>query len=424
MTNENDIQKLQGGLGWIKGLQTSGVFAGFRKNPDRKDLALIVTTKKARAAGVFTQNRFCAAPVEVSKNHLAQLSAKDSSVRAIMINSGNANATTGEPGLNVAYKSASYLASLLACEPEQVLVASTGVIGVQLPMQPFIDGLPKAIDALSVDDGSNPNGGLAAALAIMTTDTHPKQAAVQFRACQSDGTEIVYHIAGICKGSGMIQPNMATMLAVLATDAMLEQDALELALKEAVSTSFNKVTVDSDTSTNDSVFLIATGGVFGKTINCTCPVFPQFVAALRVLTEDLARQIARDGEGASKLVTVNVSGAASDDDADAVARSVANSPLVKTAIAGHDANWGRIAMAVGKSNAIFDPNNVDIKLMGIPVCASGLPLKFSEDEALELFKSLDEIVIDINLASGDCCATIWTCDFTHDYISINADYRS
>jgi glutamate N-acetyltransferase/amino-acid N-acetyltransferase len=258
----------------------------------------------------------------------------------------------------------------------------------------------------------------------MTTDTVPKQAATSFTAVQSDGVEVTYRVGGMCKGSGMIQPDMATMLAVLATDAAVSSEALDEALRAAVATSFNRVTVDSDTSTNDSVFLLATAAQPGRRLSCDCPVYPLFVEALRQVCESLARQIARDGEGATKLVTVQVNGAKTAVDADVAARSVANSPLVKTAIAGHDANWGRIAMALGKSGADFAPEEVQIALMGLEVCCGGLPVAFDEEEARARFAVLDEIVIEITLGPSGESARIWTCDLTQEYISINADYRT
>jgi glutamate N-acetyltransferase/amino-acid N-acetyltransferase len=422
---------IEGGLGAVKGLRCAGVSAGFRRNPTRRDLALVVTEKPAVATGVFTRNTFCAAPVALSRQHLAREAmedvdapAPDTGARAIVLNSGNANAATGEPGMHSAIHSARIVAEHLGCKPHQVLVASTGVIGVPLVTDPFVTGVPLAIAELGAADGTAHVAGLAAAAAIMTTDTHPKQAAVTFTATQSDGTEVTYTIGGMVKGSGMIQPDMATLLGVLATDAWLTQEAADLALRQAVDVTLNKVTVDSDTSTNDSVYLLATGATAGKTINPTCPLFAPFVCALRVLCEDLARQIAADGEGATKLVTVNVTDAVDDAQADLAARAVANSPLVKTAVAGHDANWGRIAMAIGKSGASFRQEDVDIAIMGLPVCERGLPVPFDEDDALRRFEGKAEIVIDVALGAGEGCARVWTCDLTHAYISINGDYRS
>ena len=421
---DKGIQHIAGGLGAVKGLKCAGVSAGFRRNPNRKDLALVVAPAGATAAGVFTQNTFCAAPVTVSRAHLETLANAKEKAYAIVINSGSANAATGEPGKETAIKTAQIAAEIIGCKPHQVLIASTGVIGVHLQTALFENGLPTAYESLGADNGTDDAAGLAAAEAIMTTDTVPKQSAVRFTATQSDGTEVSYTVAGLCKGSGMIAPDMATMLAVVATDAALTQEAAHLALLDAVDVSFNKVTVDSDTSTNDSVFFLATGAVPGKTIDSSCPVYPPFVEALTEVCEDLARQIARDGEGATKLVTINLAGAADAVDADCAARAVADSPLVKTAIAGHDANWGRIAMALGKSGADFEQENVDISIMGVPVCKNGLPLPFDEDEVRELFNALDEIVITIDIKAGEAATRIWSCDLTREYVNINANYRS
>jgi glutamate N-acetyltransferase/amino-acid N-acetyltransferase len=430
-TTDRNATFVAGGLGAVKGIRCAGVSAGFRKNPERKDLALIVTEKPAVATGVFTQNVFCAAPVTVSRRHISMAKMEDvdepgadRGARALVLNSGNANASTGEPGLQTAIRTAHIAAEHLGCEPHQILVASTGVIGVPLAEDGFVIGIPLALAELGAADGSAFAAGLAAAQAIMTTDTYPKQAAVRFTATQSDGSEVTYTVGGMIKGSGMIQPNMATLLGVLATDARLTQEALDLALKQAVARTLNKVTVDSDTSTNDSVFLLATGATPGKTINPVCPLFEPFVTALTVLLEDLARQIAYDGEGATRLVTVNLTGAADEAQADLAGRAVANSPLVKTAIAGHDANWGRIAMAIGKSGASFRQEDVSIAIMGIPVCERGLPVPFDEDDALKRFEDNPEVVIDIDLGAGEAGTRLWTCDFTHGYISINGDYRS
>jgi glutamate N-acetyltransferase/amino-acid N-acetyltransferase len=418
---------IPGGLGVVRGLRSAGVSAGFRRDPARLDLALVVVPEGSTAAAVFTRNRFCAAPVSVSREHLAALRERDLGARAVVLNSGNANAATGAAGRATAEATAERAAALLGCSAEQVLVASTGVIGVPLPVEPFACGLPAAIAALSDGSGKDPEAALPAAQAILTTDTVPKQAAARFSLAQDDGTTQLYHVGGICKGSGMIAPDMATMLAVLATDASIGAEALDAALREAVRTSFNRVTVDSDSSTNDSVFLLATGAsstAEDRVLEKDAADWPLFVEALRLVCEDLARQIARDGEGASKLVTVRVSGAASDDDAQAAARAVADSPLVKTAIAGRDANWGRVAMALGKSGAVFSPEAVSIQIAGLEVFASGSPVAFSEEEALRRLVGYDEIVIAAQLGAGSAAATVWTCDLTHDYININADYRS
>ena len=404
------IEFIEGGVTAPAGFRAAGVHAGFRANPNRKDVALVVSdVEDTVAAGTFTCNVFCAAPVKLSRSV-----AQGGRARAVILNSGNANAATGKPGDQVARESQSLTAAALGVDPEEVFVASTGVIGVQLPLEPYRSGLPLLLGAL----GSSPQAAADAAQAIMTTDTVPKECAVRFEA---DGT--AYRIGGMSKGSGMIMPNMATMLAVLTTDAAVEPAALKTALKAAVDASFNKITVDSDTSTNDSCFCLANGAAGGPVLQPGTPAFETFCLALRQLCEALARKMAADGEGATKLVTVTVSGAASEEDADKAARTVANSPLVKTAIAGHDCNWGRIAAALGRSGASFRQEDVDIDIMGMPVMRGGLPCGFDEDEALRRFEE-PEISIDVALGAGEHSTRMWTCDFTHDYITINGDYRT
>lgn len=390
-----------------EGFRAAGVHAGFRKDPKRLDAALVVSDgPDTVACGMFTKNVFCAAPVQVDRELLAH-----HMPRAVLLNSGNANAATGEPGLAIARKAAQAAAHALGLPEGEALVASTGVIGVELPWAPFETGIPALVEALSKD------GGHDAACAIMTTDTHPKEHAVRF---VYDGNE--YAVGGMVKGSGMIQPDMATMLAVITTDMPIAPDDARLALQAAVDASFNKVTVDSDTSTNDSVFFFSSG--MGAPVADAGEAAAVLAEALRVVCEDLARQIAADGEGATKLVTVFVRDAKDVADADKAARTIANSPLVKTAIAGHDCNWGRIAAALGRSGASFEQHDVDIDIMGMPVLRAGLPCGFDEDEALRRFED-DEIVIEVSLGTGGGADTrVWTCDLTHEYIHINADYRN
>lgn len=390
-----------------EGFRAAGVHAGFRKDPKRLDAALVVSDgPDTVACGMFTKSVFCAAPVQVDRDLLAH-----HMPRAVLLNSGNANAATGEPGLAIARKAAQATAHALGLPEGEALVASTGVIGVDLPWAPFETGIPALVEALSRD------GGHDAACAIMTTDTHPKEHAVRF---VYDGNE--YAVGGMVKGSGMIQPDMATMLAVITTDMPIASDDARLALQTAVDVSFNKVTVDSDTSTNDSVFFFSSG--MGAPVADAGEAAAVLAEALRVVCEDLARQIAADGEGATKLVTVFVRDAKDEADADKAARTIANSPLVKTAIAGHDCNWGRIAAALGRSGASFEQHDVDIDIMGMPVLRAGLPCGFDEDEALRRFED-DEIVIEVSLGTGGGADTrVWTCDLTHEYIHINADYRS
>lgn len=404
----------EGGVCAAAGIRAAGVSAGFRRNPARLDLALVVADEPCVAAATFTTNRFCAAPVTVSRAHVA-----DGRARAIVLNSGNANAATGEPGLACAERACAHVAAELGCAAEDVLVASTGVIGVQLPFAPYEAGVPEAVAALA----GTPAAAHDAACAVMTTDTVPKEVSVAGELPQHAGAPRAFHVGGFVKGSGMIQPNMATMLAVLATDAPLTPEAAREALLAAVRVSFNKVTVDSDTSTNDSAFLLATGVAGGEQIDLNHPAFAQVAAAVRVAAVDLARKIAADGEGASKLVTVNVTGAADDADADAVARAIANSPLVKTAIFGHDANWGRVAAAAGKCGVPFDQGSVDIDFMGVPVCRAGLTVPMDEEDMLRRFEA-PEIAITVDLGMGEAATRVWTCDLTHDYVTINGDYRT
>lgn len=413
-----EMQPVRGGVTAARGFRAAGVHAGFRKDPERFDLALVAADEPCACAAVFTQNVFCSAPVTVSREHLEGVGY--GTARAVVVNSGNANAATGEPGLEAARETARIAGDAVGCPATEVLVASTGVIGVHLPMDPFGRGLPAAAAALSAE------GGADAACAIMTTDTCSKEAAVTFSGDGIGYDGCTFAVGGMAKGSGMIMPNMATMIAVLTTDAPIAAPALHAALVRAVGRSFNKVTVDSDTSTNDSCFLLASGDAApagSAPFDPSGPAFARFEAALVEVCETLARKMAADGEGASRLVTVQVTGAASDADADLAGRAVANSPLVKTAICGHDANWGRIAMAIGKSGAAFRQEDAAIEIMGLPVCRGGLTVAFDEDEALRRFEE-PEIVIDIDLGAGEAKTTVWTCDFTHEYITINGDYRS
>ena len=404
----------EGGVCAVVGIRAAGVSAGFRRNPARLDLALVVADEPCVAAATFTTNRFCAAPVTVSRAHVA-----DGRARAIVLNSGNANAATGEPGLACAERACAHVAAELGCAAEDVLVASTGVIGVQLPFAPYEAGVPAAVASLA----ATPAAAHDAACAVMTTDTVPKEVSVAGELPQREGAARAFHVGGFVKGSGMIQPNMATMLAVLATDAPLTADAAREALRAAVGQSFNKVTVDSDTSTNDTCILLATGAAGGEVIDLSHPAYPVVAAAVRSACVELARKIAADGEGSTKLVTVTVTGAATDSDADAVARAIANSPLVKTAIFGHDANWGRVAAAAGKCGVPFDQHAVDIDFLGVPVCRAGLTVPMDEEDMLRRFEA-PEIDITVSLGMGEASTRVWTCDLTHDYITINGDYRT
>lgn len=408
-----------GGVTSPKGFKAAGIHAGFRKNPQRLDMACVTADKLASCAGVFTTNRFCAAPVQVSRRNLGGAEKGYGLVKGIVINSGNANAATGEQGRAVAAETCEIASQILGCEREQVLVASTGVIGQTLGIELFGTGLPAAIDALCV------SGGADAARAIMTTDTHSKEYAISYTSQTLQYADCTFTVGGMCKGSGMIMPNMATMIAVITTDAPVEPRVLHSILKQTVDVTFNKVTVDSDSSTNDTCIMLASGaaGADAAPIEEGSDAYNELLYAVHEVCETLARTIASDGEGASRLVTVNVTGAATDEDADTAARAVANSPLVKTAIAGHDCNWGRIAMALGKCGVAFNQEDVSIDIMGMPVCRGGLTVAFDEDEALRRFEA-PEIVISCDLGAGEHTTTVWTCDLTHDYVTINGDYRT
>lgn len=455
-----------GGVTSARGFAAAGVHAGFKADPAKLDLALVVADEPCAAAGVFTRNVFCAAPVQVCRERLNEsgdASASYGTARAVVVNSGGANAATGEPGRAAAREEARIVGAAVGCPEDEVLMASTGVIGVHLPLDPFRTGVPAALEAARTLSAAE--GGASAARAIMTTDTHPKECAVAFTGDGVGYDGVTFTVGGMAKGSGMIMPNMATMIAVITTDAPVAAPHLHAALKRAVDVSFNKITVDSDTSTNDSCFCLASGAAAraaaggaasaeadasaaataGSAASAEAasggaspvspaspalqpfdpesPAFARFQDALMQVCTALARAMATDGEGATRLVTVNVRGAASDADADAAARTVANSPLVKTAIYGHDANWGRVAAALGRSGARFAQESVDIDILGLPVCRAGLTVPFDEDEALVRFEAL-EVVIDADLHAGSAAATVWTCDFSHEYVSINGDYRS
>ena len=379
-------------------------------------MALVEADELCPAAATFTQNVFCAAPVTVSKEHLG--GQNYGLAKAVIVNSGCANAATGSVGIADAERTCQIVADVVGCCANEVLVASTGVIGQLLNTAPFETAVPKLHKTMTRETGSD------AASAIMTTDTYSKERAIRYVSQDPALGGATITLGGMAKGSGMIMPNMATMIAVITTDAPLAPEVLHSALVHSVNQSFNKVTVDSDTSTNDTCFLLASGkAVSGARIAEGSLAYEEFQTALDALTQMLAREMARDGEGATKLVTVRITGAANDEEADLAARTVANSPLVKTAVFGHDANWGRIAGALGRSGAHFEQQNVSIDIMGIPVCRDGLTVEFSEEEALKRFEE-PEIVLEADLGAGTSSTTIWTCDFSYDYVRINGDYRT
>ncbi len=420
----------EGSAASARGFAAIGVHAGFRPDPERLDMALVVADEPCAAAATFTTNVFCAAPVRVSREHLDEGAPGQPAygcARAVVVNSGIANAATGERGLDAARETCELVGEAVGCPADEVLVASTGVIGQHLRLEPFAAGVPAALAALAAPDAPDARAeqGLTAARAIMTTDTRPKYGAVTFAGDAIGYPGATFTVGGMAKGAGMIMPNMATMIAVLTTDAPVAAPDLSRALTAAVNRSFNKVTVDSDTSTNDTCFLLASGAAApdGPAFEPGTPAFAAFQEALNQLTCALAREMAADGEGATRLITVTVRGAATADDADAAARTVANSPLVKTAVYGHDANWGRVAAALGRSGARFNQEDVDIDILGLAVCRAGLVVDFDEEEALRRFEE-PEVAIEVDLHAGDASATMWTCDFSHEYVTINGDYRS
>ncbi|HBC92123.1 MAG TPA: ornithine acetyltransferase, partial [Pelotomaculum sp.] len=361
----------------------------------------------AAAAGVFTLNKVKAAPLLVTMRNLSAGTAQ-----AVVVNSGNANACNGEQGLRDAQAMAAATAEVLGIPAEAVLVASTGVIGRKMPMEKILLGIRAAAGQVA------PGNGSLAAQAIMTTDTFPKEAAVRL---ELGGKQVT--IGAMAKGSGMIHPNMATMLCFIATDAAVAPGGLKQALQYAADRSFNLVTVDGDTSTNDMAVILANGTAGNGVIREEDGDYVNFREALTEVCASLARDIARDGEGATKLIIVEVLGAAAEKDARQAAKAVAGSSLVKAAVFGRDANWGRILCAAGYSGADFDPEKVDIFLGDEQVARDGGSIDFSEERALEILKK-DTVKITLNLNSGACGATAWGCDLSYDYIKINADYRT
>ncbi|MGB8542851.1 MAG: bifunctional glutamate N-acetyltransferase/amino-acid acetyltransferase ArgJ [Candidatus Acidiferrales bacterium] len=375
------------------------------------DLALLTSNSTAAAAAVFTTNHVKAAPVCLSREHLKKSRHK---VRGVIVNSGNANCCTGPPGLAASRKTAATLSRLLGCEPHQVLVCSTGVIGVPLRVEKILRATPTLVQSAS----SEPASFDRFKRAIMTTDTRPKWAAAQFR---TGGKQI--RLLGCAKGSGMIAPNMATMLGFLTTDADVSRSLLSRALSTVAVRTFNAITVDGDTSTNDTVILLANGKSGARKITSENGDYRKFLAALEAVCKSLALAIVSDGEGAQRVIEIEVRGAASGPVADKIARTIANSPLVKTAFAGADPNWGRILAAAGRTGVPFDPNKVDVELAGVRVCQRGREHPFSE--SLVHRKMLAKYVpIVVNLRAGRGVARVWTCDFTADYVRINASYRS
>jgi glutamate N-acetyltransferase/amino-acid N-acetyltransferase len=399
-----------GGVATAKGFRAAGISAGI-KATKKLDLALVVSETPATAAAMFTQNKVQAAPVLVCKEHIQK---SGGVVRAIVVNSGCANACTGDLGMADAHTMAAETATLIGCPVEQVLVASTGVIGVNLPMDRVRSGIPQAFAALSDSQGPQ------AAQAIMTTDPFPKESCTTI---MIGGKTVT--IGGMAKGSGMIGPDMAalphaTMLAFLTTDAAVPQPLLSRALAEVVEDTFNAITVDGDTSTNDAVILLA-NGASGATIGDA--EYAAFAKALRSVCLELALGIVRGGEGATKLVTVTVSGAASGDEARRTAKAIANSLLVKTAIHGGDPNWGRLIAVAGRAGVAFDPSRAKVTIGPTVLFDNGRPHDERASEAAEYLKR-KELAISVDLGAGSAVSTVYTCDLSAEYVRINAEYRT
>jgi glutamate N-acetyltransferase/amino-acid N-acetyltransferase len=383
----------------------AGVRCGIKQ--EGPDLAFIYSEVLATCAALFTTNKVKAAPVQVSMEH-----AGSGKARAIVANAGNANACTGQRGKDDANLTAQIAADLLSIDPNDVLVCSTGVIGHFLPMDKIENGLKEAASAIS------PEGGPDAACAIMTTDTRPKMVAYEF---EIDGTPV--RIGGIAKGSGMICPNVATMFCFITTDAAIDQALLHECLTLSAEGSLNSLTVDGDTSTNDTVIALANGLAGNEPIDSEGEPLEIFQQALDQVTMELAREIARDGEGATKLVEIVVEHAASYSDAKTAAMTIANSPLVKTAIFGEDPNWGRVLAAAGRSGAELDPGKVDLYFGYVKILENGSPLDVAADAARRPMLA-DELTITVDLKLGDSSARVFTCDFSYDYIKINAEYHT
>lgn len=404
---------MEGGVTAAKGFEAAAAAAGI-KYQDRTDMALIYSEKPCRAAGTFTTNVVKAAPVKWDR----QVVESGHRPQAVIVNSGIANACTGEEGMRYCEETAKEAANALGIEKKAVLVGSTGVIGMQLPMERIKEG----IRSLAAAKTSGLSGGTAAAEAIMTTDTRKKEAAVTVEI-----GDTVVTIGGMAKGSGMIHPNMCTMLAFITTDAKISRKALQAALSEDVQDTYNMISVDGDTSTNDTVLLLANGEAGNPKIKYGTWEYEAFKAGLHAVNETLAKAIAGDGEGATALFEAKVVNADTKEQAKTLAKSIVCSNLTKAAIAGHDANWGRILCAMGYSGAQFDPEKVDLYFESsagrLKIIENGVALPYSEEQATEIL-SQPEVTAVADIKEGDVEASAWGCDLTHGYIDINADYRS
>ena len=404
------MKLINGGVTAAQGFTASGIHCGIRRNTSKNDLSLIFSSVPCTAAAVYTTNLVKGAPLTVTKAHIA-----DGKAQAVICNSGNAN-TCNADGIEIAEGMAALTADALGIDPADVVVASTGVIGQPLSLEPIKNGMGELVSKLSED------GGLEAALGIMTTDTIPKEVAAEFelggKTCR---------IGGIAKGSGMIHPNMATMLVFITTDAAISPDMLQKALSGDIQSTLNMISIDGDTSTNDMVTVLANGTAGNAEITCEGEDFTAFMKALNTVTVGLCRMIAGDGEGATKLLECRVTGAQTPDIAKTVAKSVICSSLLKAAMFGADANWGRVLCAIGYSGAAVDVNKIDVSFKSakgeILVCKDGAGVEFSEEKAKEILLE-KEIEILVALNDGDHDSVAWGCDLTYDYVKINGDYRT
>jgi len=399
-----------GGVTSPRGFRASGVRAGIKKNGNF-DVAIVEASAVVAAAGIFTTNKAQAAPVLVSMEHLKATAGR---ARAVIVNAGCANACTGDQGRQDAIEMAVLTARALGCRPAEVLVTSTGVIGVNLPMEKVRAGIAAAASSLSTAGADD------ATRAIMTTDPFPKSCAVQVQGFNGSGVQ-GFSVGGMCKGSGMIEPRMATMLGFITTDVKIAPAVLHAALVKVADATFNAITVDGECSTNDCVFVLASGE---SGVEVTSADDADFIGALTDVCGFLAREIVRGGEGATKLVTVNVTGAATPNDAWLAARTICNSPLVKTAIHGGDPNWGRLVAAAGRSGAAFDINTTSVSIGPVQLFVKGVPHDDLAPKAADLLMQKQiAITVDLGLG-GNHAATMWTCDFSAEYVRINAEYRT
>ncbi|MDR0403753.1 MAG: bifunctional glutamate N-acetyltransferase/amino-acid acetyltransferase ArgJ [Treponema sp.] len=409
-----ETEELEGGICAPKGFMASGLRAGIKAGAKKRDLALIYSERPCTAAAVFTRNLVRAANIIVTEEHLAKSGGR---LRALVANSGNANACTGEAGLAAARRMAEAAAAKLGVGREECAVASTGVIGVPLP----VERIEAAMDELAA--GLSADGGDAALEAIMTTDTRKKRRAIRLALPSGH----IIRIGAMAKGSGMIHPNMATMIAVITTDAEVSPAMLDRALRRAADRSFNRLSVDGDTSTNDMALVMANGAAGNPALEDEGPDYRAFAAALESVCVNLARQMAADGEGATKLLTVTVSGAETEEDAAELAKSVAGSNLVKAACFGADANWGRVLCALGYAGRAFNPETTNIafssKAGTVKVCRNGEAVVFSEEDAKRILLE-KEIEIVVETGRGPGTAAAWGCDLSYDYVKINGDYRT